>query len=63
MAKEESLWDTILKIGAFIGGAWIFFSLLRASSPYTCPRCDARVLYSEKKCYSCNLDLEWRHIK
>lgn len=59
VTKEDDFWDSVIKIGAAIGSAWLFLNILRNISPYTCPRCGAKLLSCEAKCQSCGLELYW----
>lgn len=59
MAKEESFFDSLLKLGAIIGGGILLLAILRSVSPYKCPYCGAKVVYGEKKCAHCNSQLNW----
>jgi hypothetical protein len=60
--KQDSFWDGLLKVGAAIGGAWLFLELYRkiVGEYYICPNCNQN--FDEKyasRCPHCNVKLKW----
>ncbi len=63
MAEEkENFLETLFRIGAFVGGAWITVELIRAFLPtsYICSHCDKKVPKGISECPYCQVKLKWK---
>lgn len=62
--KKDSFFDTLLKIGAVVGGAMIAAEIIDSLSEkktyYNCPNCNHnRIEYGEEECPNCGTTLNW----
>ncbi|MGA2774991.1 MAG: hypothetical protein ABSE81_02885 [Candidatus Omnitrophota bacterium] len=60
--KKENWVDSLLKAGAFIGGAWLLVEVLKMLSKkvYRCPNCHNIVKEDENPCPNCKAKLIWK---
>lgn len=64
MAKRSNeIGDSILKIAALVGGAWLAAEILKSFAKeetyYSCPVCNADIKYGETPCHNCHSQLRW----
>ena len=62
--RENKVWDTLLTVGAVIGGAFLVGAALEALGKrmvfYKCPNCQFDQLeFGMKSCPNCHTTLEW----
>ncbi len=63
MPKGDSIIESIFKVMALIGGAWLTIEVLKALSKkvtyYDCPKCGNDVKYGQYECDNCGTELGW----
>lgn len=61
MTEKDDFWESLFKVGALIGGAWLFSEIIKSlSNPvYRCPSCNNVINEGEHYCPHCNAYLEW----
>lgn len=64
MSKNDSVFDKLMTIGAFIGGAFLVGAALGAlgkrSVRYKCPNCGFNeVPFKAEHCPNCRIQLNW----
>jgi rubrerythrin len=63
MAQEkENFLETLFRIGALMGGAWIGVEIIKMLGKlvYTCPNCDNVVQRGTTTCPNCKVGLAWK---
>ncbi|MEK7814112.1 MAG: zinc ribbon domain-containing protein [Candidatus Desantisbacteria bacterium] len=63
MAQEkENFLETLFRIGALMGGAWITLELIRAFGQeyYICPHCGIEIQRGMTNCPHCEVKLKWK---
>lgn len=68
MSKKGSVFDTLLTVGAFIGGAFLLGAALEALGKkklyYRCPNCNfGEIEFQTPTCPNCHTHLEWNGIE
>lgn len=63
MAEEkENFLETLFRIGALVGGAWITVELIKAFSKkvYSCSHCGNEIQKGVSRCPHCGVKLKWK---
>ncbi|MEW6609138.1 MAG: hypothetical protein AB1414_17130 [bacterium] len=60
--QKENFLETLFRIGALIGGAWITLELIKMISQevYTCSHCGLEVQRGMTRCPHCQVKLKWK---
>lgn len=60
--EKESFLETLFRIGALMGGAWLTVELIKLFSTvvYTCSHCHNEIQERISKCPHCGVKLVWK---
>jgi hypothetical protein len=67
MAKSDNFFETILAIGALIGGVFVISEILKSLGKkevvYNCPVCRYEIRFGTNLCPNCHSNLIWPNQK